>query len=92
LAMRGLIVTAVGGDRADFTSRCFFPQSGVPEDSVTGSAHCALAPYWALRLGRKELTGYQASPRGGFVHCTVAEHRVLLKGSAITILRGELAI
>jgi predicted PhzF superfamily epimerase YddE/YHI9 len=90
--MRGLIVTAVGGDRADFTSRCFFPQSGVPEDSVTGSAHCALAPYWALRLGRKELTGYQASPRGGFVHCTVPEHRVLLKGSAITILRGELAI
>jgi len=92
LAMRGLIVTAAGGDGVDFTSRCFFPQSGVPEDSVTGSAHCALAPYWSSRLGKTELTGYQASPRGGFVHCTVAENRVLLKGSARTVVRGELVV
>ena len=92
LAMRGLIVTAAGGEGADFTSRCFFPQSGVPEDSVTGSAHCALAPFWAARLGRNQLTGYQASSRGGFVHCTVAGDRVHLKGSAITVLRGELVL
>jgi predicted PhzF superfamily epimerase YddE/YHI9 len=92
LAMRGLIVTAAGGAGADFTSRCFFPQSGVPEDSVTGSAHCALAPYWAARLGKTELTGYQASQRGGFVNCTIAGERVLLKGSAVTTVRGELAV
>ena len=92
LAMRGLVVTVQGGDGVDFTSRCFFPQSGVPEDPVTGSAHCSLAPYWAQKLGRTEVTGYQASRRGGYIRCSVIGDRVRLKGSAITTLRGELAV
>ena len=91
LAMRGLVVTAKGGDGVDFTSRCFFPQSGVPEDPVTGSAHCSLAPYWAKKLGRTEVAGYQASRRGGIVKCFVTADRVQLSGTAITIVRGELA-
>ncbi|MER3496925.1 MAG: hypothetical protein C4320_09285, partial [Armatimonadota bacterium] len=58
LGMRGLLVSALGHGERDFVSRCFFPQSGVPEDPVTGSAHCALAPYWAARLGKTEVVGY----------------------------------
>ena len=91
LALRGLVVTTKGGEGVDFTSRCFFPQSGVPEDPVTGSAHCSLAPYWANKLGRTEVTGYQASRRGGFVRCTVTADRVQLTGTAVTVVRGELA-
>ena len=71
-------------------SRFFAPQSGVPEDPVTGSAHCALAPYWSERLHRAELTGYQASPRGGVVRVRLAGDRVMLGGQAVTVLRGEL--
>src|SRR5207237_653335 len=74
----------------DFGSRFFAPQSGVPEDPVTGSAHCALAPYWCERLHRAELTGYQASPRGGVVRVRLAGDRVMLGGQAVTVLRGEL--
>lgn len=91
LGMRGLIVTAAGRD-VDFVSRCFFPQSGVDEDPVTGSAHCALAPFWAERLGRTELVGYQASRRGGTVRVAVRGDRVRLQGRAVTTLRGELLI
>lgn len=88
---RGVIVTAPS-DRpdADFISRFFAPQSGVNEDPVTGSAHCALAPYWAERLGRAELVGYQASPRGGIVRVRDAGERVWLGGQAVTTLRGTL--
>src|SRR5437667_163712 len=68
----------------------FHPQSGVPEDPVTGSAHCALAPFWSERLHRPELTGYQASARGGVVRVRLAGDRVVLGGQAITVLRGEL--
>lgn len=92
LGMRGLIVTALGDHGRDFVSRCFFPQSGVPEDPVTGSAHCALAPYWGERLRKDELIGYQASVRGGTVHCTLRCDRVLLRGRAITTLTGELCL
>jgi predicted PhzF superfamily epimerase YddE/YHI9 len=68
MGKRGLIVTAPADDGVqDFISRFFAPQSGVPEDPVTGSAHCGLAPYWAHRLGKDELSGYQASQRGGVV-------------------------
>jgi predicted PhzF superfamily epimerase YddE/YHI9 len=64
----------------------------VPEDPVTGSAHCALAPFWAARLGRSSLTGYQASARGGVVGTVVTGDRVLLQGSAVTVMRGELLL
>jgi PhzF family phenazine biosynthesis protein len=88
---RGVIVTAPADDaRADFVSRFFAPRAGIPEDPVTGSAHCCLGPYWAPRLGRAELTGYQASPRGGLVRVRPAADRVILGGHAVTVLRGEL--
>ncbi len=74
----------------DFLSRFFAPAVGVNEDPVTGSAHCALAPFWAERLGKQEMIGYQASPRGGVVGVTLAAERVKLRGGAITVLRGEL--
>ncbi|MEO7473934.1 MAG: PhzF family phenazine biosynthesis protein, partial [Gemmatimonadales bacterium] len=64
--------------------------SGVPEDPVTGSAHCALAPFWSARLGRTELLGYQASERGGLVRVRLRDDRVHLGGNAVTVLRGEL--
>ena len=88
---RGVIVTAPS-DRADadFISRFFAPRSGVDEDPVTGSAHCALAPYWAARLGRRALTGYQASARGGFVRVEDLGERVRLAGKAVTVVRGSL--
>ena len=88
---RGVIVTAAGnGGEHDFVSRFFAPQVGVPEDPVTGSAHCVLAPFWAARLGRDVLTGFQASRRGGVVKVRVAGDRVLLGGQAVTVMRGEL--
>lgn len=89
---RGVIVTArAQGGAYDFVSRFFAPAAGVDEDPVTGSAHCVLAPYWAGKLGRAELTGYQASRRGGSVRVRSAGDRVHLGGRAITMLRGELA-
>jgi PhzF family phenazine biosynthesis protein len=91
LPVRGVIVTArSSGTEQDFVSRFFAPAAGVPEDPVTGSAHCALAPYWGAKLGRSELLGYQASARGGFVRVRLAGDRVLLGGHAITVMRGEL--
>ena len=88
---RGIIVTAEGDSRGiDFVSRFFSPRVGVPEDAVTGSAHCALAPHWAGRLGRQTLTGHQASARGGVVRVEVKGERVLLAGMARTVMRGEL--
>jgi PhzF family phenazine biosynthesis protein len=90
--IRGTIVTAPAArPGADFVSRFFAPAVGIPEDPVTGSAHCTLAPYWCDRLGRAELTGYQASPRGGTVRVRAAADRVLLTGHAVTVLSGELA-
>lgn len=89
LGMRGLIVTARGRE-TDFVSRCFYPQSGVPEDPVTGSAHCALGPFWALRLPTNDLMGYQASRRGGTVRVGVRGDRVRLEGRAVTTLEGVL--
>lgn len=90
--VRGVVVTATSDmDGVDFVSRFFAPATGIDEDPVTGSAHCCLAPYWAERLGRTRLTGYQASPRGGTVGVEVAGDRVYLYGEAVTVLRGELA-
>lgn len=90
--VRGVIVTARAADGGyDFVSRFFAPRVGVDEDPVTGSAHCVLAPFWARCLGRAELTGFQASRRGGIVRVRVAGDRVELAGQAVTMLRGELA-
>ncbi|MGV9254749.1 PhzF family phenazine biosynthesis protein [Streptomyces sp. NPDC003697] len=90
---RGIIATARAEDPAagyDFVSRCFFPNVGIDEDPVTGSAHTALAPYWAERLGRPDLTGLQASPRSGLVRTGLRGHRTLLTGRAVTVIDGEL--
>ncbi|HWD98516.1 MAG TPA: PhzF family phenazine biosynthesis protein [Bryobacteraceae bacterium] len=90
LPVRGVIVTAAGSDGYDFVSRFFAPGSGIDEDPVTGSAHCALAPFWSVRLGKNEMIGYQASARGGVVRVRVEGDRVKLGGQAVTILHGEL--
>ncbi len=88
---RGVIVTSTSEDpKFDFISRFFAPRAGINEDPVTGSAHCCLAPYWAKRLGKNELTGFQASPRGGVVRVKLTGDRVLLAGQAVTVVRGEL--
>ena len=89
---RGVIVTsrAASTTAADFVSRFFAPGSGVDEDPVTGSAHCCLAPYWSSRLGKQEMTGFQASRRGGYVRVRHHGDRVKLGGRAVTILRGML--
>jgi PhzF family phenazine biosynthesis protein len=91
LRARGLIVTARAEEGPfDFVSRFFAPAVGVDEDPVTGSAHCALAPYWSHRLGKTEMVGYQASARGGVVRVRADGPRVRLAGQAVTVLRGEL--
>jgi len=88
---RGVIVTSrAAASSFDFVSRFFAPRSGVNEDPVTGSAHCALAPYWSAQLGRPDLVGYQASARGGTVRVRLQGDRVILGGQAVTVLRGEL--
>jgi PhzF family phenazine biosynthesis protein len=89
---RGIVVTAraEGGKGYDFVSRFFAPNCGIPEDPVTGSAHCGLGPWWAAKLGKDALVGYQASPRGGTVGVTVKGDRCLLVGSAVTVWKGEL--
>jgi PhzF family phenazine biosynthesis protein len=88
---RGVIVTAKG-DHADFVSRCFFPQSGIDEDPVTGSAHCLLSAWWKQRTGRNNFQAIQLSARKGYLECTVRENRVLLKGQAVLFLKGEIFI
>jgi PhzF family phenazine biosynthesis protein len=91
IPVRGVIVTARSQRNGyDFVSRFFAPAAGVNEDPVTGSAHCCLAPYWAKRLGKTNLTAYQASPRGGELRIQLNGDRVLLGGQAVTVLRGEL--
>ena len=90
---RGVIVTSRSdSDRFDFVSRFFAPAFGIDEDPVTGSAHCALAPYWSAKLGKGELTAYQASVRGGTVKVKLVADRVLLSGQAITTMRGSLLV
>jgi predicted PhzF superfamily epimerase YddE/YHI9 len=91
LDRRGVIATAPGRD-ADFVSRFFGPKYGIDEDPVTGSAHCTLAPYWAARLGRQELTGRQVSKRGGVVRCVDRGTRVRLGGQAVSYLEGEIVV
>lgn len=91
LAVRGVIVTARSEmPGVDFVSRFFAPASGIPEDPVTGSAHCCLGPYWAERLGKTYLTGYQASRRGGTVKVKVLADRIELGGQAVLVASGKL--
>ena len=93
LPVRGVIVTSRASTPGfDFVSRFFAPGSGVDEDPVTGSAHCALGPYWAPRIGKTDFMAYQASARGGVLRVTVAGDRVTLAGRAVTVLRGELRV
>jgi PhzF family phenazine biosynthesis protein len=89
LDCRGVILTAKGKE-VDFVSRFFAPQSGILEDPVTGSAHTTLAPYWAERLGKKELTAIQLSPRKGNLWCKVAGNRIKISGHARIYLSGEI--
>ncbi len=89
--IRGVIVTARAETSGfDFVSRFFAPSCGVDEDPVTGSAHCAMGPFWSERLGKTEMVGYQASARGGTVRVRLERDRVFLGGKAVTVLRGEL--
>ena len=91
--VRGTIVTArSSAPGVDFVSRFFAPQSGVDEDPVTGSAHCALAPWWSERLGRTAMTGRQLSPRGGSVGVRLTGPRVHLLGNAVIVLEGTLRL
>jgi len=83
-------VTAPGGNDSDFVSRYFAPSYGVPEDPVTGSVHCALAPYWSGRLKKSTLHAKQLSARGGELWCERSGERVLLKGRAVITLEGSL--
>ena len=91
LGALGVCVTAPGMS-CDFVSRYFAPGFGIPEDPVTGSTHCALAPYWAGRLGKTDLFARQLSKRGGEIFCTVGETRVLIAGQAVKYLSGEIFI
>ncbi len=90
LDLRGVIVTARGTD-VDFVSRFFAPKYGIPEDPVTGSAHCTLAPYWANKLGKNILSARQVSRRGGNIACEVNSGRVFLSGCAVTFMEAEIA-
>jgi PhzF family phenazine biosynthesis protein len=88
----GCIVTAPGDEGFDFISRFFAPEKGVPEDPVTGSAHCALVPYWSKRLGKKTLKARQVSPRGGNLLCTDDGARTILAGNCALYMRGEIEV
>ena len=87
----GVIVTAAAQD-VDFVSRFFAPKAGVPEDPVTGSAHCSLIPFWSEQLGKRELLARQISQRGGQLHCRFLGRRVGIGGRATVYCRGELQV
>lgn len=91
ISARGVIVTARSSTKGyDFVSRFFGPACGIDEDPVTGSAHCALGPYWGKKLGKERMFARQISKRGGELHVIPTEQRVFLAGQAVTVLRGEL--
>ena len=89
LDLRCVVITAPG-TAVDFVSRVFGPKFGIPEDPVTGSAHCALVPYWAKRLGKNVLTARQVSRRGGNIGCELNADRVMLSGSAVTVMTSDM--
>lgn len=92
LRVHGVIITARSSSPYDFVSRFFAPDAGVNEDPVTGSAHCALGPYWQRLLGKDKFLAYQASARGGIVKVAVVGDRVLLEGRAVTTINGEIVV
>ena len=86
-----LIITAQAtGGKFDFVSRFFSPDTGIPEDPVTGLGHCVLTPYWAAKLNKDKLVAYQASSRGGTIWCRLGKDRVYLGGKAVTLFSGEI--
>lgn len=91
LPSRGIIVTAKG-NTSDFVSRGFFPQSGIDEDPVTGSAHTLLVPYWSGQLHKQHMTAIQLSARKGHLECQLAGDRVLMSGYVVTYLQGTINI
>ncbi len=91
LDAKGVIATAPG-ESADFVSRYFAPRVGIPEDPVTGSAHCDLTPYWAERLDKTRLLAHQVSARGGVLYCRLAGDRVIIAGDAVKYLEGIIEI
>ncbi len=84
----GTLITAPGNSH-DVVSRCFFPGDGMPEDPVTGSAHCMIIPYWARRFGKTRLRAFQASPRGGELRCEMVQDRLRLWGNAVKVMEGH---
>lgn len=90
LGVHGVVVTAPGDGGFDCVSRFFAPSAGISEDPVTGGAHCALAPYWTQRLGKPEISAYQASARGGQMVCRMRGDRVELKGQCVPYLSGQI--
>lgn len=91
LAADAVIATAPG-EGCDFVSRCFVPKLGIPEDPVTGSAHCVLTPYWSARLGKKELEARQISARGGELFCGTRGDRVTIAGQVVPYLEGRIHV
>lgn len=87
----GVIVTAKGHE-ADVVSRCFYPGAGIPEDPVTGSAHCNIVPYWCSKLNKTQLRCWQASSRGGYLNCELTGDRVLMSGTCVLFLKGEIYV
>lgn len=93
LAPHDVAVTSLSDNsQYDFISRYFWPANGGDEDPVTGSIHTGLAPYWAKRLGKTTLTGYQASARGGIIHCEINHQRVIISGHAVGYLKGTITV
>ena len=88
---RGLVISAPG-DEVDFVSRCFYPEAGIEEDPVTGSAHTMLTPYWANQLNKDELEAHQLSKRGGRLNCRLANDRVYISGSSVIFFEGAISI
>jgi PhzF family phenazine biosynthesis protein len=86
------VIATARGDHVDFVSRFFAPAAGVPEDPVTGSAHCTLTPYWAEELGKHQLTAHQVSARGGELLCEMLGDRVAIAGATIEYLHGEITV
>jgi PhzF family phenazine biosynthesis protein len=91
LDARGLVISAPG-DEVDFVSRCFYPEAGIEEDPVTGSAHTMLTPYWATQLNKNELDAHQLSKRGGKLNCSLANERVFISGDSVIYFEGIISI
>jgi PhzF family phenazine biosynthesis protein len=88
---RGLVISAPG-DEVDFVSRCFYPEAGIEEDPVTGSAHTMLTPYWADQFNKEDLEAHQLSRRGGKLHCRLANDRVYISGNSVIYFEGTISI